>query len=178
MVSFNSHDSEPTIARMILRNRTTEGACAISSRRTKLLKTVATRVVTGISHCIVLFCERYWLGSVWRLCYVWWHTLFLIKKFGIELVLCDFKLYLTKFDLTKGLLFFTFFTVYKLCRCVTEYLNSNHFLYQCIGKANKTLKSNAPHTRYFYEKNMLQARYFCEKNAPREKFSNECSLAE
>jgi len=39
------------------------------------------------------------------------------KKFGIELVLCDFKLYLTKFDLTKGLLFDTFFTVYKLCRC-------------------------------------------------------------
>jgi len=72
------------------------GACAPGSRRTKSLETVATRVVRVIkatsikSHCIVLFCERYWLAGVWCLCYVWWHTLFLINCFGIELVLCDF----------------------------------------------------------------------------------------
>jgi len=38
---------------------------------------------------------------------------------GIELVLCDFKLYLTRFVLTKSLLFDTFFIVffYNLCRC-------------------------------------------------------------
>jgi len=45
------------------------------------------------------------------------YTLFLIKCFGIEKVLCD--LYPKRFDLTKGLLFDTFsITVwYKLCRC-------------------------------------------------------------
>jgi len=41
------------------------GACAPGSRRTKSLETAATRVVTGISHLIVLFCERYWLAGVW-----------------------------------------------------------------------------------------------------------------
>ena len=40
-----------------------------------------------------------------------------INCFGIELVLC--KLYVTRFDLTKDLLFDTFFIAvfYKLCRC-------------------------------------------------------------
>ena len=43
--------------------------------------------------------------------------LFLIKCFGIELVLYD--LYLTRFDLEKGLLFDAFFDTvfFKLCRC-------------------------------------------------------------
>ena len=38
-------------------------------------------------------------------------------RFGIELVLCN--LYVTRFDLTKGLSFDTFFVAvfYKLCRC-------------------------------------------------------------
>jgi len=41
-----------------------QGACAPVNRRTKSLKTVATRVVTGISHRIVLFCEKYLLVGV------------------------------------------------------------------------------------------------------------------
>jgi len=43
--------------------------------------------------------------------------LVLMNYFGIELVLCG--LYLTRFDLTKGLLFDTFFinVWYKSCRC-------------------------------------------------------------
>ena len=87
------------------------GACAPGSRRAKLLATVVTRVVTGISHWIVLFCERSWLAGVWCLCHVWWRTLFLMDCLGIELarVLCD--MYLTRFGLTKGLLFDTFFFV-------------------------------------------------------------------
>jgi len=72
------------------------------------------------SHWIVLFCERYWLAGVGgrgsgqeR----WAGKTDLIKKFGIEMVLCD--LYLKRFDLTKGLLFDTFVITlwYKLCRC-------------------------------------------------------------
>jgi len=64
---------------------------------------VATRVVTGISHWIVLFCERYWLAGVWCAYYVWWRTLFLINYFGIELVLCE--LYLTMCDSDQGFAF-------------------------------------------------------------------------
>ena len=96
-----------------------------------LLKTVATRVITGISHCIDWFCEKYWLAGVWCLCYVWWHMLFLINCFGIELVLRDFKLYLMWFVVKKGWSFDTFFIVF-FTNCVvviTEYLNSNHFQY-------------------------------------------------
>jgi len=90
-----------------------QGACTPScgSRRTKSLETVATRVATDISHCIVLFCERYWLIGMWCLRDVWWYTLFHIICFGIELVLWDFEQYLTTFVLTKGLLFDTFFIV-------------------------------------------------------------------
>jgi len=40
------------------------GTRAPGSSRTKSLETVATRVVTGISHRIVCFCERYWLAGV------------------------------------------------------------------------------------------------------------------
>jgi len=94
-------------------------ACAPGSRLTKPLETVATKMVTSISYCILFFCERCWLAGVprWCWCYVWWHTLFFINCFGIELVLCDFKLYLTRFVL--GLLFDTFFLVVflQLCRC-------------------------------------------------------------
>ena len=95
------------------------GTCALGSHRTKSLETVATRVVISISHKIVLFCERYWLAGVWCLCYVWWRMLLLINCSGIELVLRDLKLYLTKFVLTKGLLSDTFFIAffYKSCRC-------------------------------------------------------------
>jgi hypothetical protein len=43
---------------------------------------------------------------------------FFINCFGIELELCD--LYLTRFDLTKGLLLDTFFidVFYTICRCI------------------------------------------------------------
>ena len=45
-------------------------------------------------------------------------------------MLCD--LYVTRFDLAKGLLFDTFFiAVFTSCVVViTEYLNPNHFQYQ------------------------------------------------
>jgi len=57
--------------------------------------------------------------------------LFLINCFGIELILRDFKLYLTWFVVKKGWSFDTFFIV-SFTNCVvviTEYLNSNHFQY-------------------------------------------------
>jgi len=38
---------------------------------------------------------------------------------------------------------------------ITEYLNSNHFQNQRIGNPNKTLKLNAPRTRFLMEKNAL-----------------------
>ena len=62
-------------------------------------------------------------------------------------MLCD--LYLKRFDLTKGLLFDTFFITvwYKLCRCthtncvvvITEYWSSNHLHHKFIN-----WKLNAP----------------------------------
>jgi len=86
-----------TIASTILRI-VSWGAFAPSSSRTKLWETVATRVVTGIRHRIVWFCERYCLAGVDRrgwapkvasvgkdigdgggyYCYVWWRTIFCI----------------------------------------------------------------------------------------------------
>jgi len=43
---------------------------------------------------------------------------------------------------------------------VIEYLNSNHFQYQYIGKPNKTtLKSNAPQTGFFCEYVVFQYVY-------------------
>ena len=55
---------------------------------------------------------------------------YIINCFGIELVLCD--LYVTRFDLAKGLLFDTFIiAVFTSCVVViTEYLNPNNFEYQ------------------------------------------------
>ena len=69
-----------------------------------------------------------------------------INFFGIQLVLCDWPVYLTRFDLTKGFLFDTsFIAVFtNFVVVVTEYLNSNHFQYQSICKPSKTLKSNVP----------------------------------
>jgi len=48
------------------------GPCASGSHhgRTKSVETVATRIVTGISHWIVLFCKWYWLAGVWCQVYV------------------------------------------------------------------------------------------------------------
>jgi len=143
------------------------GTCTPGSRCTKSLETVATRVVNSISHKIVLFCERYWLAGVWCLCYVWWRTLLLINCSGIELVLCDFKLYLTRFVLAKSLLSDTFFIVFfhKLYRCDWWVFEFGLLSIQWIGKPNKAFKSNALHTRFvFLKHNVLQARFFGEKN--------------
>jgi len=154
-----------------------QGACAPGSRRTKSLDTVATRVVTVISHCIVLFCERYLLAGVWCLCYVWWHTFFIINCLGIELVLCNFKLYPTRFVLTKGLLFNTLFIVF-FTNCVvviTEYVNSNHCQYRWIGEPNNTLESNGPWTRFFYEKKCAAGKIFCKRMRRRPNFCKKMS---
>jgi len=136
------------------------------SRRTKSLKTVATRV----SRWIVLFCERYWLAGVWCFCHVWWRMLFLKNCFGIELVLCD--LYLKRFFLTKGLLSDTFAIFFTNCVVVIiVFLNSNGFQYQWIGKPNQTPKLNAPQTRFYLKKNRCRQDLSWEecaasKNAP------------
>jgi len=62
-----------------------------------------------------------------------------------------------------------FFLIKKCVVAITEYLNSNPFQYQEMGKPNKTPESNGPRIRFLYEKNALQARFFCEKNMPQEK---------
>ena len=86
------------------------------------------------SHWIVSFCQRYWPAGVGErgsgrrvLGGQDIPTLFLIKYFCIEMVLCD--LYVKRFDLTKGLLFETFvITVwYKLCRCDHSVLEFKSF---------------------------------------------------
>jgi len=53
-----------------------------------------------------------------------------LRDLYLELVLCD--LYLTKFDLTKDLLFDTFFidVFTNSVVVITEFLNSNPFQYQ------------------------------------------------
>jgi len=88
-------------------------------------------VVTGISHCIVYSARS--IGSQACDVYVTCNdALFRINCFGIELVLCNFKLYLMKFVLTNGLLSDIFFIAFFM-NCVvaiTEYLHSNHFQYQ------------------------------------------------
>jgi len=48
---------------------------------------------------------------------------------------------------------------------ITEYLNSNDFQYQRIGKLKKLLESNPPLTRFLYAKKSTEARYFPEQNA-------------
>ena len=67
--------------------------------------------------------------------------------FGIKLVLCD--LYLTRFDLAKGLLFDTFFiaVLYKLCHCDYRVFEFQSFSLLPMN-LNKTLKQNAPQTRF------------------------------
>jgi len=103
-------------------------AWAPGSRVTKQLKTVATRVIAatesfyfarGIGSQALVGAavdEERWAGKthlpaslvlyLWQLCYMCWHTLFLMNCFGIAMVLCN--LYLKRFDLTEGLLFKTF----------------------------------------------------------------------
>jgi len=120
------------------------GACAPGSRRTKSLETVGTRVVTGISHWIALFCERYCLASVWCLCFIWRLTWFLMNCFGIELALCD--LYLTRFVLAKGLLFDTFY------RCIfTQIKSCDHWIFEfesLLAPMNLLTKQDAHHQKH------------------------------
>jgi len=61
------------------------------------------------------------------LCYTWWRALFLINCFWIEWVLYD--CYLTRFHLTTGLLFDTFFIpgFNKVCRCDRWVFESQSF---------------------------------------------------
>jgi len=43
---------------------------------------------------------------------------------------------------------------------ITEYLDWNHFQYQWIGKLKKTLKSNAPQTRFLFVKKCAAGKIF------------------
>jgi len=99
--------------------------------------------------------------------------LFFIHCFGIELVLCN--LFLTRFDLTKDLIFDNFFiaVLKHSVVVITECLNSNHLQYQRIGKPKKTLKSNAPQTRFLNVKKSGGGKIFCGKTAPQAKLNIE-----
>jgi len=78
---------------------------------------------------------------VFILCYVCWHTLFLVNCFGIELVLCD--------CISRGLIwqrvcYLTLFSLLLCTNCVvgiTEYWSSSNFQYQWIGRQNKKLET-------------------------------------
>jgi len=148
------------------------GACAPDSRRTKTLETVVTRVINGISHWIVLFCERYWLAGVWCLCYMWWCRLFFMNCFEIELVLCD--LYLTSFALKKDWLFDAFFMLFnKFCRCDHWVFLFKSFSTPMKWRPKHDTKIKAPQTRFFYAnfflwKNTPQATNLCKKMCRRQ----------
>jgi len=120
------------------------------------------------------FCERYGLAGVWCSCYVRWCMLFLINCFGIELVLCD--LYLTRFALRKdfyGTLSSLFFA--NCVGVITEYLNSKHFQCQWVGKPNKTLKWNAPQTRFCCGTKCAAGKIFVKKIRCRQNKSKKMS---
>jgi len=99
--------------------------------------------------------------------------LFLINRFGTDMVLCS--LYLKRFDLTKGLLFDTFVVTvwYKLCRCDhtvlefksfsplmkswTEWKNSNE---KYLRRIKKKISS------FYGKKHRIQGQIFMKQNAP------------
>ena len=114
-------------------------------------------MVNGISLWIILFCERYWLAGVWCLYYVWRRVMTYVlcyKLFWNWIGVVRFQLYLTRFFLTKAFLFDPFFVVCcdKLCCCDHWVFRFGSFSIPMDVKPNSTLKSNAPHTRIFYEK--------------------------
>jgi hypothetical protein len=154
------------------------GTCVPSSRCTKSLETVVTRVVTGISHCIVLFCEMYWLAGVWCLCYVWLHTLFLLKCSGTELVLCDFKLYFTRFVQTKGLLSETFVIVFLQIVSLWSLSIWTRIIFNNNELVNQTRHWNemAHERNSFMNNNAPQAKNICKKNALQVKLTSEISV--
>jgi len=157
--------------------------------------TVAKTVVTGISHWIVLFCERYWLADMWCLCFVWWCTLFLINCFGIELVLCD--LYLTRFVLTKGLLFDTLFIVlvqivslWSLSIWIRIIFNTNELVNQTrrwnqMPYRQKKLWEKVRSLQDFFVQRIRRRQNVCKKcaagkiffkkNAPQAKYLRKCA---
>jgi len=59
---------------------------------------------------------------------------------------------------------------------ITEYLNSNHFQYQQIGKLEKTLKSNAPQTRFWCVEKSTRGKIFFGKTAPQAKIIIEIMM--
>jgi len=93
------HNSEPTIANLILRIRITGCMCTRQSPY-EIVGDCGDKGSQWYQRWIVLSRESYWLAGVWCLCYVWWCTMFLIHCSGIELVLCN--LYLTRFDLKQS----------------------------------------------------------------------------
>jgi len=99
-------------------DRIPQSACVLGSRGTKQVEMVATNVMAATGS----FYSARGIGSQASVGAAvdkerWAGKTDLIKKFGIEMVLCD--LYLKRFDLTKGLLFDTFVITlwYKLRRC-------------------------------------------------------------
>jgi len=86
------------------------------------------------------------------------HVVFL-NCFGIELMLCDLNL--TRFVLTKGFLFDTFFIVF-FTNCVvviTEYLNSN--LFHINELVNQTRHYNQMDQRQYFFMQMIHLRQDC-----------------
>ena len=86
-------------------------------------------------------------------------TLFFLNCFGIELMLCDLNL--TRFVLTKGFLFDTFFIVF-FTNCVvviTEYLNSN--LFHINELVNQTRHYNQMDHRQCFFMQMIHLRQDC-----------------
>jgi len=112
--------------------------CSTSSKRIILVHKNTLVLVNGVviasSHALwrVLSNKAIWVLGHVKICRPQVRhspccTLFLINYFGIEILLCH--LYLKRFDLTKGLLFETFFMTvwYKLCRCDHSVLELESF---------------------------------------------------
>jgi len=101
------------------------GACTSRSRRTKSLETVATRVVTVISHCIreVLACKR-----IMFMLRVMTHVVS-YKLFWNWIGFVQFQFVSHEVLFDKGFVIWHFFFCF-IINCVvviTEYFNSNHF---------------------------------------------------
>ena len=99
-----------------------------------------------------------------------WRTLFFIKLFwnwtGVVRFVCH-EVWSDKRFFIRHFLHLMFLTNSVIV--ITDFLNSNHFQYQWIGKVKKTPKSDGPWTRFLFKEKAPQARFWCEKTAPREK---------
>jgi hypothetical protein len=109
-----------------------------------------------------------------------WHTLFFMNCFGIELVLCD--LYLKRFDLTKSLLFDTFFItdlaqfflLWSLSIGVPIILTTNELVDRIEESKSKASKNDWE--EYFLKKMRRRPVFFMEKNAPQATFFDCISM--